>query len=139
MNKALPSASVTLEVPFFDVDAMNVVWHGHYVKYLEVARCELLRSFSYDYPDMKESGYLWPIVDMRIKYVGSAKFARKIEVQATLKEYENRLKIDYLITDAQSGEKLTKASTIQVAVCIESNEMQFASPPVLLQKLGQAQ
>ena len=26
-------------VPFFDVDSMNVVWHGHYVKYLEIARC----------------------------------------------------------------------------------------------------
>jgi acyl-CoA thioester hydrolase len=29
-------------VPFFDIDTMNVVWHGHYVKYLEVARCALL-------------------------------------------------------------------------------------------------
>jgi acyl-CoA thioester hydrolase len=24
-------------VPFFDIDTMNVVWHGHYVKYLEIA------------------------------------------------------------------------------------------------------
>ena len=29
-------------VPFFDVDSMHIVWHGHYVKYLEVARCALL-------------------------------------------------------------------------------------------------
>jgi len=27
------TASATVEVPFHDVDAMNVCWHGHYLKY----------------------------------------------------------------------------------------------------------
>ena len=109
------TAEVIIDVPFFDVDAMQVVWHGHYVKYLEVARCELLRSFNYDYTDMSESGYMWPIVDLQIKYVGSALFARKIRVVATLKEWENRLKINYLITDVETGKKLTKASTCKAS------------------------
>ena len=38
-------ASVELEVPFHDVDVMHVAWHGHYVKYFELARCALLRRF----------------------------------------------------------------------------------------------
>lgn len=132
----MKSASVIIDVPFFDVDAMQVVWHGHYVKYLEIARCELLRSFDYDYPQMSESGYMWPVVDLRIKYVGSALFARKIKITAKLTEWENRLKIDYLITDIETGKRLTKASTIQVAVAIASREMCFQSPQILLEKLG---
>lgn len=132
------TAEVIIDVPFFDVDAMQVVWHGHYVKYLEVARCELLRSFNYDYTDMSESGYMWPIVDLQIKYVGSALFARKIRVVATLKEWENRLKINYLITDVETGKKLTKASTVQVAIDLHSKEMCFESPAVLFDKLGVA-
>lgn len=132
------TAEVIIDVPFFDVDAMQVVWHGHYVKYLEVARCELLRSFNYDYTDMSESGYMWPIVDLQIKYVGSALFARKIRVLATLKEWENRLKINYLITDVETGKKLTKASTVQVAIDLHSKEMCFESPAVLFDKLGVA-
>ncbi|MDX3774793.1 thioesterase family protein [Chromatiaceae bacterium AAb-1] len=132
----MKSATAIIDVPFFDVDAMQVVWHGNYVKYLEIARCELLRSFNYDYHDMSESGYMWPIVDMKIKYVGSARFARKIKVEATLAEWENRLKINYLITDLETGQKLTKASTIQVAVSLQSMEMCFQSPPVLFEKLG---
>ena len=32
-------AEIELLVPFFDVDMMEVVWHGHYVKYFEEARC----------------------------------------------------------------------------------------------------
>ena len=35
-------ADVMIEVPFHDVDTMNVVWHGHYLKYFEIARCKLL-------------------------------------------------------------------------------------------------
>lgn len=130
------TAEVIIDVPFFDVDAMQVVWHGHYVKYLEVARCELLRSFNYDYPQMSESGYMWPIVDMSIKYVGSALFAHKIKVVATLTEWENRLVINYLITDVTSGKKLTKAKTVQVAIDINSREMCFESPAILFEKLG---
>lgn len=134
----MKTAEVIIDVPFFDVDAMQVVWHGNYVKYLEVARCELLRSFNYDYLDMQASGYMWPIVDLSVKYVGSALFARKIKVQARLKEWENRLRIDYLITDVESGKKLTKASTIQVAIDISTMQMCFESPAVLFDKLGYA-
>lgn len=137
-TKPLRQAEVIIDVPFFDVDAMQVVWHGHYVKYLEVARCELLRSFNYDYNDMSDSGYMWPIVDMSLKYVGSALFAHKIKVVAMLKEWENRLKIDYLITDLATGKKLTKASTTQVAINISTRQMCFESPDILFEKLGYA-
>lgn len=132
---ALLSASVEIEIPFHDCDPMQVVWHGNYPRYMEVARCELLRIFDYDYIDMNESGYHWPIVDMRVKYVNSALFTQKIRVDAYLKEYESRLKIDYLISDAATGAKITKAYTVQVAVDIDTKEMQFVSPQVLLDKL----
>lgn len=133
---ALLSHSVEIEIPFHDCDPMNVVWHGNYPRYLEVARCELLRIFDYDYEQMKDSGFAWPIVDMQIKYVASAVFTQKIKVAAYLKEYENRLRIDYVITDAISNKRITKASTTQVAVKISSKEMQFVSPPILYEKLA---
>ena len=44
--------SFETEVPFFDVDAMNIVWHGNYVKYLETARCAVLSAIAYDYNEM---------------------------------------------------------------------------------------
>tara|TARA_R110002051_G_scaffold206248_2_gene271972 strand:+ start:1097 stop:1525 length:429 start_codon:yes stop_codon:yes gene_type:complete len=132
---ALLTHVVEIEIPFHDCDPMNVVWHGNYPRYLEVARCELLRLFDYDYPKMHESGYAWPIVDMQIKYVASAVFTQKIKVAAYLKEYENRLRIDYVITDSLTNKRLTKASTTQVAVEVSSKEMQFESPAILFNKL----
>lgn len=129
---------VPFEVPFFDVDAMDVVWHGHYVKYLELARCALLRTFDYDYPQMKASGYLWPVVELQIKYVASLRFAQHIEIEAQLTEWEHRLKIEYRLYDATSGKRLTKASTTQVAVDMQTREMCFQSPRILLDKLGES-
>jgi acyl-CoA thioester hydrolase len=132
------SASVDVEVPFHDVDAMNVVWHGHYVKYFELARCALLRRFDYDYPQMQASGYLWPIVDCRLKYVRSALYGQRLRVEATLLEYDNRIKIGYEIRDAATGERLTKGSTIQVAINAATRELQFVSPAIILSNLERA-
>jgi acyl-CoA thioester hydrolase len=133
--KGILTIAHEIDVQFYDVDAMRVVWHGNYVKYIEDARCQLLRQFNYDYNDMEDSGYLWPIVDMRLKYVKSAEFGDKIRVEATLVEYETRLKISYRIFNAKTNEILTKAYTVQVAVCMESKEMQFESPEIVLKKL----
>lgn len=134
-KNAILSASVDIEVPFHDCDPMQVVWHGNYARYLEVARCALLRKIDYDYLDMQESGYVWPIVDMRTKFVGSALFAQMITVDAHLVEYESRLKIAYLISCKSTGKKLTKAHTVQVAVDLQTKEMQFVSPDILTTKL----
>ena len=41
-SKGVLHIDTQILVPFFDVDTMHVVWHGHYIKYLEVARCALL-------------------------------------------------------------------------------------------------
>lgn len=129
-------AEVEIDVQFFDLDPMQIVWHGNYVKYLEVARCALLDSIGYNYCQMRDSGYMWPIIDMNLRYVGSAAFGQRLRLRAEIVEWENRLKIDYLITDAASGKRLNRASTTQVAVDVKTGEMCFVSPAVLFEKLG---
>ena len=128
-------AEIIVTAPFYDVDPMNVVWHGNYVRYLEDARCALLDRIGYNYKEMYASGYSWPIVDMRIKYVQPIRLSQSVRVVATLKEFENRIKIEYRVLDRDSGSVLTKAHTIQVAVSIETEEMQFESPAALTEKV----
>jgi len=138
MSENTLTASVELEVPFHDVDAMQVAWHGHYLKYFELARCALLRTFDYDYPQMEASGYLWPVVECHLKYVRPARYGQKLRVEAKLVEYENRLRVDYVIHSADNGDRLTKGYTTQVAIEAATREMQFVSPPVLLEKIAKA-
>jgi len=136
MPKPVHSVEIDLAIPFHDADMMEIVWHGHYAKYFEIARCALLDQIDYNYFAMRDSGYAWPIIDLRIRYVKSAAFGQNVKVRADLAEWENRLKIDYLITDALTGTKLVKGHTIQVAVAMQNKEMCLESPPVLFEKLG---
>jgi acyl-CoA thioester hydrolase len=129
-------AETIIEVPFHDVDMMEIVWHGYYVKYFEVVRCVLLDQIDYNYAQMRESGYSWPIIDLHIRYPQPARFGQKLRVKAKLTEWENRLRIKYLIEDADSGQRLTKGHTVQVAVNIDTKEMCLVSPSVLAEKLG---
>ena len=129
-SKGVLHTDTEILVPFFDVDTMNVVWHGHYIKYLEVARCALLDHIGHNYTQMLESGYGWPVIDIQLRYVRGAVFGQRLVVRASLVEWESRLKINYLISDAETGERMTRASSIQVAVDIETREMQLASPKV---------
>lgn len=125
-----------LTIPFHDVDVMEIVWHGHYAKYFEIARCALLDKVAYNYVEMKASGYAWPIIELKTRYIKPAKFGQDILVRAQIAEYELRLKINYLIVDAETGNRLTRGHTVQVAVDLERQELLLASPPVLLEKLG---
>jgi acyl-CoA thioester hydrolase len=134
----LPTTTIEVEVPFHDVDAMNIAWHGNYLRYFEVARCALLRTFDYDYPQMQASGYLWPIVECQLKYVRSASYGQRILVRANLLEWENRLRIGYEIRDANSNVRLTRGTTVQVAVEAASGELQFVTPDLVRQKLIEA-
>ena len=91
------TASATVEVPFHDVDAMNVCWHGHYLKYFEIGRAALLRVFDYDYREMQASGYLWPIVEAHLKYVRPATYGQQVEVRAQLLEWTGLRGLDRIL------------------------------------------
>ena len=137
-SKGVLHVDTEVLVPFFDIDTMNVVWHGHYVKYLEVARCALLDKIGHNYSAMSDSGYAWPVIDLQLRYVRGAVFGQKLNVRANLVEWENRLKINYLISDVETGERLTRAVSVQVAVNMHNREMQLASPKVFTDAVERA-
>lgn len=128
-------ADTQTDVQFYDLDPMQVVWHGNYPRFLELARGALLDSLDYNYPQMAASGYVWPIVDMQIKYVKPARLAQRLSIRATLLEYENRIMIGYRIRDGASGELLTKAQTIQLCVHAETGELRLDCPADFIAKV----
>jgi acyl-CoA thioester hydrolase len=133
--KAIISTLTPFKIYFYDVDPMQVVWHGNYPRFFEVARSALMDKIDYNYPQMQTSGFMWPIVDMRIRYVRPLLLNQEIVVEAGLIEYENRLVINYKIYDSATNQLLTKASTTQVAVKQGSTSMELESPAVLVEKV----
>jgi acyl-CoA thioester hydrolase len=95
------AVDLALDVAFHDTDLMQVVWHGHYLKYLENARWKLMDEIGFGYEAMVASGFLWPIIDVHVRYVRIARFGDRLNVRASLVEWESRLGVHYLVTDAR--------------------------------------
>ncbi|MCW8108917.1 acyl-CoA thioesterase [Alteromonas ponticola] len=120
------------DIPFFDVDAYRIVWHGNYPKYFEMARCALLKAIGCPYSVMEENGFFFPIVDIQVKYVKPLLFEQQVVIEAWLAEWENRLIIKYAIKDKKTGDVYTKAKTKQFAVSASDHVTHYVSPPFLI-------
>lgn len=124
--------SIERIIPFYDLDPLNIVWHGNYLKYFEDAREALLKNINIGYKKLFESEYIFPIVESYIKYIRPLKHEQVIIITATLLEYQNKIKISYLIQDKGSKEKITKGYTTQVTILKKTNELEFESPKELI-------
>jgi len=129
------SETAEVEVAFHDVDVMAVVWHGHYFKYLENARWKLMDLLGYGYAAMRDSGYLWPIIETHVRHIRAAAFGDRLAVTASLVEWQNRLAINYLIVDTASGNRVARGRTVQVAVQRITGELQFACPGEFIRQI----
>ena len=120
MDRKALTEEIIFPVEFYDVDSMRIVWHGNYVKYMEKARCALLDKIGYGYLVMAASGFSFPIVDVRVKYVRSLRFGERVRAVASLSEYEACIKIKFEFYNADTGELTTKAESTQMCVNMET-------------------
>jgi len=132
-------AEVEVEVPFHDVDLAGVVWHGHYMKYLENARWALMSRVGFGLDAMLESGYVWPVIGLEVKYIRAARYGERLRVQASIVEWDAKLVLNYLMVDAQDeNSRIGRAQTTQVAVDRATGTLQLVSPACLTDRVRAA-
>lgn len=134
--KAIVTASAEATPQFYDLDPMNIVWHGNYPKYLELGRVAVMKKIGYNYEEMIESGFAWPFIEMRMRYARPMKLDHPVKITAGIVEWENALRITYSIVEIATGERVMRASSSQVAVKIGTTEMLWVAPPILGEKLA---
>jgi acyl-CoA thioester hydrolase len=132
------STSIEATVAFHDIDVIGVMWHGHYLKYLENARWALMERIGFGFDAMLASGYAWPIVELHVKYVHVARLGDELRVRASLVEWQNRITMNYLITRSDNHERLARAKSVQVAIDAKTHALQFVTPRVLLERVQNA-
>jgi acyl-CoA thioester hydrolase len=128
------SAEIEFTVEFYDVDSMDIVYHGNYFKYFEKARCALLNKIGYDYREMKKTGWAFPVTSISAKYISSFSFRDRVRARAVLDEYENCLKIKYELYNA-AGQLCTKGESTQMAIDLASGESRFVCPRIFTDKV----
>ena len=60
--------TIKKKISFYEVDAIHMLWHGNYVKYLEDGREAFGEEFGLSYMSIFNNGYFAPIVDLHLKY-----------------------------------------------------------------------
>ena len=128
-------AEAEINIEFYDLDPMRIVWHGNYINYFELGRRSLLQKIKYDYYEMEESGFAFPVIEVSAKYLDSLRFKDRAIIKAILMEYENRLRIKYEIRNAETGVITTKGLSTQMAIDMRTNESCFVCPQILIDKV----
>ncbi len=132
-----PEITISLTAEFYDLDPMNIVWHGNYVKYFEAARCAFLDKIDFSYAHMAENQYAFPVVKMNVKYIKPVHFRQKIFVTARLVDAENFLRFKFFVKD-ENGQLLTTGDVSQICIDLRSRETLFALPQVFRDHVNRA-
>jgi Predicted thioesterase len=109
--------TIRIRVPFFDVDSIQMVWHGNFVKYLEEGRESFGFKYGLEYMHIYNSGYVAPIADMHLEYKNTAGMGDTLIVETTYKPCRGaKLMFDYVVKRESDGVLILKASTVQLFV-----------------------
>jgi acyl-CoA thioester hydrolase len=130
------AVSVELEVPFHDVDSQRVVWHGHYLKYLEIARCALLRARGLDVEQVLALGYQFMVGESHCRHLRPLVYGSRFRVTAWFVEVEQRLDVEYELFDLTNSRRCATARTMLVTTDLEGR-MCLATPAQILERLPQ--
>jgi acyl-CoA thioester hydrolase len=133
MDPAPLSHTLRTPVRFMESDLLRMVWHGHYVLYLEDARQALGAQIGLAYEDFMRERYACPVVDLQLKYRRPARYGDTLDITARLHWMEvPKLRYTYEVRRAGDGELLTTAESVQVLVRPDGN-LVLNFPPFLEQ------
>jgi len=131
-NKVL-IARVEHIVNFNEVDMMGVVWHGHYLRFFEMAREAFARQYGIDVTHLIEDELRTPIVKVEIKYKAPAHYGETLIVEARYKiEKVPKFVLNFKIFSKDSSKLLATGTTTQIFTTPQGEV--FYTPPPLLEK-----
>jgi len=127
-NRLVLSLEIEGDILFSEVDSMNVVWHGNYLKYFEDARESFGMHYGMAYLDIYNSGYLTPIVKSEIEHKAPLKYGDRFRTKITMvKSIAAKIMYEYEITNLTTGKISALGKTVQVFIDGDG-ELQLVSP-----------
>ncbi len=92
-------------VLYADTDKMGIVYHATYLRYLELARVELLRAAGLAYARMEDAGFGLPLTDVAVHYESPARYDDAMTIHAAVvRATKVRVSFQYRVTAVRSGD-----------------------------------
>lgn len=111
------SLDIVFRVRYGETDRMGVVYHAEYLVWCEMGRTEYIRSLGMSYAEMERQGVPLAVAEATIRYHAPARYDDMIRVSTVLTQLGSRgLTFDYVISNADTGQRFATASTTLVAL-----------------------
>ena len=124
------SHAIRLVVPFHDLDPLQVVWHGNYLKYFDRARFALFDHCGIDLLAYSQrTNCFFPVTRTSTKHILPLVYGDEILVRARVREAHIRIVLDFEIQRLRDGALTTRGKGEQVAVQHPQMEMLLQIPP----------
>ena len=126
-------------VPFHDLDPLQIVWHGNYLKYFDIARFGLFKQAGLDlYQYFLTRQLIFPVTRSSAKHIVPLRYDDAFVCRATVTEAVYKIAMSFEIRLADNGQICTRGKSEQVAVKMPEMEMQFEVPGDVTAALGYA-
>lgn len=125
------SETIRVQVRFSEVDSIKMVWHGHYITYMEDAREAFGRKYGLEYMYIYDSGYLAPMFDIKMRYHQTATVDDVLLVTITCRPTKGaKLVFDYEIRKESDNALVFTAESTQLFTN-HQGELEPSCPPFL--------
>lgn len=126
------------KVFYSDTDAYGVVWHGSYLRWLEMGRVDLCEMLGYNLVQLQAQSITLPVVNLNIKYKFSAKLNDVMIIETQIKKYTPLcVTFEQKILDKNSHKTFVEASVDVVAID-DSGKLYRKMPQILLDAFKKA-
>jgi acyl-CoA thioester hydrolase len=133
MTTPLRAHVIEFRVRYAETDQMQVVYHSNYLIWCEMGRTEFIRALGTPYSELEKQNVALAVVEATMRFHSAAVYDNLIRVTTTVREVKSRaITFDYVITNAESGERFVTASTKLVTL---SRDNRLATLPDYLRKL----
>lgn len=104
-------------VLYADTDRSGVVYHGNYLRYFELGRASLMREVGYPYAQVEQSGFVYPIVDLGIRYLLGLHYDDPMWIHSRPTDRDRvRVTFEYVITHGETGAQVCRGYTQHCAL-----------------------
>jgi acyl-CoA thioester hydrolase len=108
---------IEFRVRYAETDQMGIVYHANYLVWCEVGRTDFIRTRGMSYADMERRGVGLAVSEVSARFHSAARYDDMVRVRTTLVDVRSRgITFDYLITNAQTGDRLVSARTALVSI-----------------------
>jgi acyl-CoA thioester hydrolase len=130
-NHTISKLTSRIEIPirFSEIDALGIIWHGHYVKFFEDGREAFGDKYNISYLEIRRHNFLVPMVNLNVDFKKTVKYGDRVIVETTyMDSAAAKLMFQYKLFRASDQELIAKGETTQVFTDLR-HELYITIPP----------